>query len=99
MGHAVYYIMLFNLHKYFYKYLTHQQYCEITKIYVGQIDTTFVANLFRIIINDTFLGACAKLAICLAVRLSDRMEQLDSYRTDFHEIRCLSIVPKSVQKI
>ena len=62
VGHAVYYIMLFNLHKYLYKYFPHQQYSEIMKIYVGQIDTPFVANLFRItLIKDTFLAAFLKL--------------------------------------
>ena len=36
---------------------------------------------------------------CLSVRPSDRMEQLDSHRTDFHEILYLIIFQKFVEKI
>jgi hypothetical protein len=36
---------------------------------------------------------------CLPVRPSVRMEQLGSHRTDFHEIWCMNIFRKSVEKI
>ena len=39
------------------------------------------------------------LSVCLSVRLSVRMEKVGSRWTDFHQILCLSIFRKYVQKI
>jgi len=58
--------------------------------------------------NFTILGSFPKLhkaiisfvtSVCLSVRPSVRMEQLDSHWTDFHGILYLGIFRKSVQKI
>jgi hypothetical protein len=38
-------------------------------------------------------------SVCLSVRPSNRMEQLGSHRTDFHEIWYLIIFRKFVKKI
>ena len=52
----------------------------------------------------TFLGAFVKLrkatiSFVMPLRLSVRMEQLCSYRTDFHDNLYLSIFRKHVEKI
>jgi hypothetical protein len=57
---------------------------------------------FRVFLS--FFGAFAKLRkatirFVMSVRLSVRMEQLGSHRTDFHEFWYLSIFRKSVEKI
>jgi hypothetical protein len=41
----------------------------------------------------------AIISFVMSVRLSVRMEQLDSHRTDFHEIWYFTIFRKSVEEI
>jgi hypothetical protein len=55
---------------------------------------SFRQNLFRCI-HKIAKSAYYLCPVCPSVR----MEQLESHRADFHEIRYLSIFPKSVEKV